>query len=146
MGASQRRKGKTGEREIANEIRAALDIDVHRGWQARAGTDACDVEGVPDCWVECKRGKKPNPRAALQQATEDSDGRIPIAVIRDDGEDAFAVLSLDALLALIDASRSAPNYPALSDRFKRIRNARIEREAAERKTKNGRARESRGAA
>ena len=41
-----------------------------------------DVEGTP--WhIECKVGKRPNPRAALKQAEEATDGRPVVVVMRD---------------------------------------------------------------
>lgn len=139
MGARSRNKGKAGEREIAAEIRAVLAIDVHRGWQSRAGTDACDVEGLPGAWLEVKRGKLPNVRRALTQATQDSDGRVPVAVVRDDGEDAFAVMSLDALLALFKLAMLSANGQMSVDlpaAFAAIRRARRVREADERARRN----------
>jgi hypothetical protein len=109
MGVMQRRKGKRGERATATEIREALPelaARVRRGWQARDGADAADViaPGLP-YWIEVKSGRKPNPRAALEQAREAvrkarSDD-VPVAVIRDDRSTPFAVLPWDALLRLL---------------------------------------------
>jgi hypothetical protein len=140
MSAHSRRKGKVGEREVANAIRLTLGLDAHRGCQARAGTDTCDVEGVPGLWVESKRGKQPNVRAALRQATEDSDGRVPVAVIRDDGEDAFAVLSFDALLALMRVALRHASGAELVAAHNEVRASRLDREAAERASANERSR------
>lgn len=101
MGKSQRDKGKRGERSTVNEVKAAwpgLADAVKRGWQAREGFDAPDVDGVPGLWIEVKAGKKPNPRSALLQAEEARaacPGRcldVAIAVIRDDREEPFVVL------------------------------------------------------
>jgi hypothetical protein len=101
----QRQKGKAGEREVAAQVRAAmpwLADRVRRGWQAREGDDDPDVIGIPGVWLEVKRGRQPNPRAALAQAVEDSHGRgIPIAVVRDDRKDAFAVMRWTDLLAIL---------------------------------------------
>ena len=56
----------------------------------------------PVFWVEAKRGRKPNVRAALEQARSAAPkGRIPLAVIRDDRAEAFAVMLLDDLLDLV---------------------------------------------
>jgi hypothetical protein len=74
--------------------------DVRRGLQCR-GEEVADVD-CPVFWVESKRGKKPNVRAALAQAQAAAPkGRIPLAVIRDDRAPAFAVLLLDDLLDFI---------------------------------------------
>jgi hypothetical protein len=53
-------------------------------------------------WVECKSGKKPNPRAALKQAICDcSFGRIPVAAIKDDRQDPFVVMTMEDWLELV---------------------------------------------
>lgn len=109
MGMMSRRKGKKGERATATEIRVALPHwaeQIRRGWQARLGSDAPDVI-VPGYWFEVKTGKKPNPRAALEQAiTESRERGVPIAVIRDDRKEPFAVLRWKDLLYLIAAVES----------------------------------------
>lgn len=104
MGKMQRNKGQRFEREIAGILRDTLpDCDAKRGWQARSGKDNCDVD-IPRLWIECKHGIKPNPRAALQQAIEATDGRLPIAIIKDDySRDPMVVMRLsDFLLILKD--------------------------------------------
>jgi hypothetical protein len=74
--------------------------EVRRGLQCR-GEEVADVD-CPVFWVEAKRGKKPNVRAALCQAMNAAPkGRIPLAVIRDDRAEAFVVLSLDDFLDLV---------------------------------------------
>ena len=96
MGARSRRKGARYERELVHWFRERMPgAEVKRGLQSRSGEDAADVE-VPYFWPESKRGKKPNVRAALAQATEAAPkGRTPIAVIRDDRSEAFVVMSLE---------------------------------------------------
>ena len=92
-GRGNLRKGKTFEREVATEINERLEgADAKRGLQYRGGENVPDVE-APLFHIECKRGKRPNPRAALSQAVNDcAKGKIPIAVIRDDRSDPFVVL------------------------------------------------------
>ena len=94
-GKHSRDKGKRGERAIANRFKELGFDKAHRGWQSRAGTDACDVEGTP-YWVEVKFHKKVNYRAALRQAVEDStaagDPRPPLVVAKDDHEEAVVFL------------------------------------------------------
>jgi hypothetical protein len=75
--------------------------EVHRGFQARSGEEAPDVE-CPVFWIEAKRGRQPNVRAALRQAQAAApQGRVPLAVVRDDRAEAFACLSLDDFLELV---------------------------------------------
>lgn len=92
MGKLSRRKGHAFEREIAAELRE-MGFDAKRGLsQARGGgAEEADVVGVPGFHFECKRGKKPNIRAALAQAIDDvrETEVVPVAVIRDDRGEAF---------------------------------------------------------
>ena len=104
-------EGKRGERKLATELREAFpDIadDIRRGWQSRNGDDEPDVVlPIPGYWLEHKSGAKPNPRAALSQAIQDSGGRaMPIAVIRDDRKAPFAVVRWSDLLSLMVALRA----------------------------------------
>lgn len=93
MGKLSRRKGHAFEREIAAELRE-LGYDAKRGLsQARGGgAEEADVVGVPGFHFECKRGKKPNMRAALAQAVDDAKGVVAVAVVKDDRSEAVAVL------------------------------------------------------
>ena len=102
MGALSRRKGLRYEQELVHLFRDAMPgADVRRGLQARGGDEVPDVD-CPVFWLEAKRGKRPNVRAALRQATDAAPkGRIPLAVIRDDRADAVVALSLDDFLELV---------------------------------------------
>mgnify|MGYP003660019995 CR=1 FL=1 len=93
-GSHSRNKGARGEREVANILRAA-GYDVHRSNQS-GGAHGCDVEGVPGVWVEVKRGKRVNVRSALRQACNDSDGREPVVVWRDDHSEWLVTCRLEA--------------------------------------------------
>ena len=95
MGASQRRKGHGYEREVAAQLREIFP-NARRGLQYQDGAGVADVVNVGPFHVECKRGAKPNPRAALEQAINDAaGGMVPLAVIRDDRAEAFCVLRWD---------------------------------------------------
>lgn len=88
MSAMQRRKGAAWERELAAYLRAN-GVDAQRGiGQARSASEVPDVD-VDGWWVEAKRHARTNPKAALAQAISDSDahgeGRVPVAVCRDNG-------------------------------------------------------------
>lgn len=93
MGLFSRMKGKRGERQIAELLRPVFGADVRRGWQSRSGKDACDIEGTP-YFIEVKVGKCPNPRAALKQAIEATDGRTPLVIVKDDRCEPFVVMRL----------------------------------------------------
>lgn len=101
-GNHSRRKGAQYERDLVHRFREAMPgADVKRGLQSRSGAEVPDVD-CPCFWVESKRGKKPNVRGALKQASDEAPkGRVPIAVIRDDRSEAFVALSLDDFLDLV---------------------------------------------
>ena len=101
-GAHSRRKGATFERELVHLFRDAMPgAEVRRGLQSRSGDEVPDVD-CPVFWPEAKRGHKPNVRGALKQAIDAApQGRIPVAVIRDDRAAPFAVLQLDDFLDLV---------------------------------------------
>lgn len=101
------RKGKRFERELANLFRDAFPgVEVKRGLQGRGGTEVPDVV-VPHWHVEAKRGRKPNIRAALAQAIGDADsigeGKMPIAVIRDDRSEAIVAMRLEDFMTMAKA-------------------------------------------
>ncbi len=101
-GLHSRRKGIAYERRLVHRFRKAMPgAEIHRGLQYRSGKEAPDVE-CPVFWIESKRGKKPNMRAALRQAAGGAPkGRIPIAVVRDDRAEATVTLLLDDFLEFI---------------------------------------------
>jgi hypothetical protein len=113
---NSRRKGHDFEREMVCRFRAAVpQADVRRGLQFRDGAEAPDVD-CPPWHVECKRGKQPNVRAALEQARRDAKpGRIPVAVIKDDRRPAMVVMGLEDFLVLaarVGAESLAVAHPA----------------------------------
>lgn len=102
MGKASRDKGKRWERAVAAMLRPVF-ADAHRGQQGD-GARYSDVE-VPHLWLECKHGRSISPRAALRQAIDDTDGRIPVAVVRDHRNDKgvppFVALRLTDFIELV---------------------------------------------
>lgn len=118
MGKLSRRKGHAFEREIAAELRE-MGFNAKRGLsQARGGgAEEADVVGLHGFHLECKRGKKPNPRAALSQAIEDAKpGETPVAVVRDDRSDAFVVLRWEDFIRMLQPIEHPPEPVALLPR------------------------------
>ena len=102
-GRSARRKGHDFERAVAAQLARVFGCDkVHRGFQYRNGSDAPDVV-CPGFWVECKRGRRTNSRAALRQAVEDASGKglWALAVCKDDRDDAYVVMNFDDFVDLL---------------------------------------------
>ena len=120
MGKASRVKGHGWEREVAHMLRERLGIDAKRGLAQPRGGSAEEPDvlspGVP-IWLECKRGKKTNARAALAQAV-DAIGRSgarahPVAVCRDDHAEPVVMLHLDVWLDMLTAwVATAPSAPA----------------------------------
>ena len=101
-GASCRRKGHDYERSLAQRFAEVFGAEnSRRGIQYRSGGEVPDVE-IPAFWVEAKRGRRTNIRAALQQAREACD--VPkwlLAICKDDGQPAIASMFLDDFMDLI---------------------------------------------
>ena len=96
-GAACRRKGLDFERAIVRRLACIFgDGKVRRGLQYQDGADCADVI-CPGFWIECKRGRMTNPRAALRQAMADSAGKgmWPVAVTKDDGDRIHVTMLFD---------------------------------------------------
>lgn len=73
IGRSSKRKGKIGELEVANLLKAAGFEKAQRTAQCKGKTgQAGDVEGLPGIHIEVKRVERLNLKAAYQQAVHDS--------------------------------------------------------------------------
>lgn len=73
FGRSSKRKGKRGELEVANLLKAAGFEKAQRTAQCKGKTgQAGDVEGLPGIHIEVKRVERLNLKAAYQQAVHDS--------------------------------------------------------------------------
>jgi hypothetical protein len=102
MGNKSRRKGHDFERWVAAQLRK-LWPTAERGLQYRDGAGCPDVRGCPPYHIECKRGARPSPRAALRQATEDAQNNwVPVAIIKDDRESPFVVMHFRDWYDLVD--------------------------------------------
>lgn len=98
MGARSRRKGAAFERWLAHYLNATIPgASARRGIQYRdGGKEACDVVSELPLHIECKHGKKPNLRRALDQARNDAErGRWAAAVCKDDNAAPVVLMSLE---------------------------------------------------
>lgn len=109
MGKLSRRKGADGERHVAamfNEhgIQAVRTAPMQAGHPSQLPD--VDVRGF---WVEVKRSKQPNIRAAFEQAntartehylTTDSGWRVPVAITKADRSDWLVTVRFDDALRL----------------------------------------------
>ncbi len=103
-------KGNKGERQLAAKLREAFPefaAGIKRGLQAQAGgKDNCDVQGLPGFHIEHKHQKKPNMKAAYEQAVRDANGKgFPLAVVQFDGaRERLCVLGLQDFLRILRAA------------------------------------------
>ena len=110
-GAYNRKKGADYERELVHQFRKAFagEDGIRRGIQSRAGVECPDVE-CPVFWVEAKRMKRPNIRAALSQAEEGCpEHRVALAVTRANNDKSLVTLSLDDFLEIVESWWSLSN-------------------------------------
>ena len=98
-GKASRTKGHNWEREVAKILREIWP-DAQRQLQYRSGSDAGDVMAGP-LWVECKRGKKTNIKAALRQAQEAGSASGKLSTIVDCGDGALSVSGPLCLVAAV---------------------------------------------
>lgn len=108
IGRSSRRKGKVGEREVVNALKAAGFEAAHRSAQYCGNTgDAPDVEGLPGIHIEVKRVERLNLRKAYEQAVNDSkkSGDIPAVFHRQSHQPWMVSLSLSDFLKLYKKER-----------------------------------------
>lgn len=99
-GKASRTKGHNFERKVANALKPIWPGAV-RGTQTRGGTSQePDVDGTP-YYIECKKGKRTNIKAALKQALDGSDGRPPVAISQDDRKPIIVSMYFDDWYALV---------------------------------------------
>lgn len=110
MGKMQRDKGKVWEREVAAAFRALYGNGVKRGWQAREGYDAPDVDGTP-FWLESKHHALVNIPAAVRQAISDralaKDPRPIIAITKSNRAVPLATMPWTEFMQLLRAKEEA---------------------------------------
>lgn len=105
---NSRRKGKTGELEVAGILREQ-GFDSRRGVQYKGGPDSPDVTGVPGFHLEVKRTNKLNLYAALHQSERDAAStEVPVVIHRRDREKWVAILNLQDFIDLYKKAYGNP--------------------------------------
>ena len=96
-------KGAKFERFVLKRLRSTLPNFDFEHLRPQQGKKNPDIVG-PFCAYECKTGKRPSTRGALEQSQQsDRGGLEPVAVIRDDNGHAFVVLPFDSFLKFLKA-------------------------------------------
>lgn len=114
MAVNSKRKGKTGELELARKLKD-YGYDTRRTAQYCGNTgDAADVVGLPGIHIECKRTEALRLYDAVDQAKRDSGatGKIPVVFHRKNNCEWLAIMPLDDFMTIyreFEAGRSAEN-------------------------------------
>lgn len=105
-GRGARVKGAAFERHLAKYFTDNTTLEAKRGiGQTRSGgAEVSDVD-MPIIHVEAKRHKRCNIKAALKQAIADAEvnGKIPVAITKDDREEILCTMRLDDWTQLFNA-------------------------------------------
>jgi hypothetical protein len=98
-----RRKGIEFELEVRRRLAGVFGEQQVRRILQRPGAMAVPDVVAPGLVIECKAGKATNPRAPLRQAVREAGGRrgVPVAVPKDDRQQAIVAIHFDDLLALL---------------------------------------------
>lgn len=105
MSKLSRDKGARFERLVANLLKPVFGEKTTRSsGQCFSGDTRADVD-CPELWIECKAGKRPNIKAALEQAEEakasNGSDKICVAVCKWDRQPPTATLRLDDFIEII---------------------------------------------
>lgn len=92
MGKMSRDKGKRGEAEVVNLLKA-YGFDARRGCQYKGGPDSPDVIGLPNVHIEVKRTERFDLYGALEQAQRDAgEKETPVVFHRRNGKPWIVVM------------------------------------------------------
>lgn len=106
MGKLSRDKGARFEREIANRLKEVFGPrTIRSSGQCFSGDTRADVD-CPEIWVECKVGKRPNIKAALEQAEEAigiaKSDKTPVTICKWDRDIPIASMRLDYFIEIMN--------------------------------------------
>lgn len=98
---NSKRKGKTGELELARKLRE-YGYDVRRSVQynGKAEDGQADIIGLPHIHIECKRTEAIRLYDAVDQAKRDTTGEIPVVFHRRNNCEWLAILPLDEFMKI----------------------------------------------
>ena len=105
-GRGSRTKGANFERELAKILDAKTPLDAKRGiGQTRGGgAEISDID-IEIVHIEAKRHIRSNIKRAMEQAKADSDinGKIPVAITKDDRKPILCTMYLDDWIDFFNA-------------------------------------------
>ena len=96
------RKGKEGERELANLLKTP-GYDCRRGQQFCGSNGDADVVGLPGIHIECKRVEKLNIYEAVEQSINDArEGEMPTVMHRKNHKDWLVTMTMEDWMKLYE--------------------------------------------
>ena len=105
---NSRDKGKRGEREAAAAMSEHLGCEARRGVQFQGGQDSPDVRhSIEGVHIEVKRTETFNAYNAVEQATRDGGGKVPVVLHKRNRGEWLAVVPLSRLKELAERLRNA---------------------------------------
>lgn len=90
-------KGKCGERELSKKLTELFGEPCRRGKQYCGSEDSPDVVGLPGIHIECKRTNVLRLWEAVDQATAECGGNVPVVCHRPNRREWIAIVPLDRL-------------------------------------------------
>lgn len=103
MAVNSKRKGKTGELELARKLRE-YGYETRRTVQynGKAEEGEADLKGLPGIHIECKRTERLNLYDAMSQAKADSagSGKLPMVFHRKNNCEWLVVMTLDDFMKM----------------------------------------------
>ena len=92
------RKGKRGERQACEALRAAFGCEARRGQQFAGGAESPDVKhSIEGLHFEVKRTEQLRLHEAMQQAIEECGGAVPVVLHKANFKPWLAIVRLDDL-------------------------------------------------
>lgn len=97
------RKGKEGERELANLLRDRYGYKSRRGQQFCGSNGDADVVGLPGIHIECKRVEKLNIYEAVEQSINDArEGEMPTVMHRKNHKGWLVTMTMEDWMKLYE--------------------------------------------
>tara|TARA_R110002110_G_C13016296_1_gene677358 strand:- start:166 stop:501 length:336 start_codon:yes stop_codon:yes gene_type:complete len=100
-GKRSRTKGHSFERQMSNFFKDIGFAHARRGIQYRDGAECPDVMNVGDLWIECKVGKRPNIKGAMDQSKKACGLLRPVAITKWDHGPTYVTMDLDLFADLM---------------------------------------------
>lgn len=103
---NSKQKGIKGERELAKVLREYGYTEAKRGQQFCGLNGNADVvDALPDIHIECKRVERLNLYEAMEQAKEDTKGKLPAVFHRKNCCNWLVTMELDDFMKIYERGK-----------------------------------------